>query len=210
MTRGIMAVLALAFTTLAATIIGVQPTAANDGPKPLKVLFLGDRGQTQGITAGSPVIDASGVLGQVTRVYPLSAEITLLTDKDAAIPVLNLRTQARAVAYGDPGSAAAGSGLELRFMAGNADVEAGDRLETSGVDGVYPPGLAGASVASVDKRGSSNFAKVALKPAARTEGLRHVLVVEPLTAQLPPRPVEPAASAPASSGTSRRKPGGGR
>src|SRR5580765_2448866 len=94
-----------------------------------------DRGATHGIVAASPVIDASGVLGQVTRVYPLSSEVTLLTDKDAAIPVLNVRTGARAAAYGDPASVAAGAGMELRFLASNADIEPGDVLQTSGIDG---------------------------------------------------------------------------
>lgn len=160
-----------------------------------------DRGSRQGIVAASPVIDASGVLGQVTRVHPLGAEVSLLTDKDAVIPVLNLRTEARAVAYGDPAGAAEGIGMELRFLSANADVEVGDRLQTSGVDGIYPPGLDVATVASVDRRGGSAFAKVSLKPAARLDGLRHVLVVEPLTLQLPPLP-EPE-PAPASRG--RRK-----
>ena len=95
-----------------------------------------DRGLAQGIAAGSPVISEAGVIGQVTRVYPLSSEVTLLTDKDAAVPVLNARTQARSAAYGST----TGDALELRFMAGNADVQVGDLLQTSGVDGVYPPG----------------------------------------------------------------------
>jgi rod shape-determining protein MreC len=152
-----------------------------------------DRGSQQGIVAASPVIDASGVLGQVTRVYPLSAEVTLLIDKDAAIPVRNQRTETRAVAYGDPAAAAEGGGMELRFLSANADIEVGDRLQTSGVDGVYPPGLDVATVANVDRRGGTAFAKVSLKPVARLDGLRHVLVVEPLTLQLPPPPEpEPA------------------
>ena len=58
-----------------------------------------DRGATHGIVAASPVVDSTGVLGQVTRVYPLSAEVTLLTDKDAAIPVLNARSLARSAAF---------------------------------------------------------------------------------------------------------------
>jgi len=161
-----------------------------------------DRGSQQGIVAASPVIDASGVLGQVTRVYPLSAEVSLLTDKDAAIPIRNQRTEARAVAYGDPAGAAEGVGLELRFLSANADIEPGDRLQTSGVDGVYPTGLDVATVASVDRRGGSAFAKVSLKPAARLEGLKHVLVVEPLTMQLPPKPAEPEPT-PASRGRRR-------
>ena len=164
-----------------------------------------DRGATHGVVAASPVVDASGVLGQVTRVYPLSSEVTLLTDKDAAIPVLNLRTGARAAAYGDPGSVAAGAGMELRFLASNADVEPGDVLETSGVDGVYPPGLAVAKVLTVDRRAGSTFAKVTLAPAAKPDGVRHVLVLEPLKLQLPAQPAAPdaAASAPAKRGTGR-------
>ena len=98
---------------------------------------------------GSPVIDESGVLGQVTRVHPLISEVTLVIDRDQAIPVLNARTGARSVAYGDP-SAHSGS-LELRFMAGNADVQVGDLLTTSGVDGVYPPGLPVARVEKIER-----------------------------------------------------------
>jgi rod shape-determining protein MreC len=148
-----------------------------------------DRGAAQGVLAGAPVIDAAGVLGQVTRVFPLSAEVTLLTDKDAAIPVLNARTQQRSVAFGGAG----GDGLELRFVAGHADVEAGDPLTTSGVDGVYPPGLAVARVASVERRADGGFARIRLVPAAPADGVRHVLVLEPLSAQRPP----PAPEAPA-------------
>ena len=159
-----------------------------------------DRG---GVAPASPVIDAAGVLGQVTRVYPLASEVTLLTDKDAAIPVLNVRTQARAAAYGDPSTVAAGAGMELRFLASNADIEPGDVLNTSGVDGVYPPGLSVAKVVAVDRRAGTTFAKVTLAPAARPDSVRHVLVLQPLGLQLPPRPTEPAASEAAS----RRRPG---
>jgi rod shape-determining protein MreC len=151
-----------------------------------------DRGQTQGVARGAPVIDASGVLGQVTRLYPLSAEVTLLTDRDAAIPVLNTRTQQRSAAFGGAGGGA-NPGLELRFMAGNADVQVGDLLTTSGIDGVYPPGLPVAKVTLVERRAEAGFARVLLAPAAPPDGVRHVLVLEPLSAQLPPRP-EPAAT----------------
>lgn len=156
-----------------------------------------DRGATHGIAPASPVIDAAGVLGQVTRVYPLASEVTLLTDKDAAIPVINTRTQARGLAYGDPTSLAAGAGMEQRFLANNADVQAGDPLQTSGVDGIYPAGLPVAHVLSVDRRAGTTFAKVLLTPAATPDSVRHVLVLQPLNLQLPPRPADPAASAPA-------------
>jgi len=142
-----------------------------------------DRGTTQGVALASPVINEAGVLGQVTRVYPLSSEVTLLTDKDAAIPVLNLRNQLRSAAFGT-----AGAGMELRFMAGNADVQVGDQLQTSGVDGIYPPGLPVAKVTSVDRKVDTGFARVGLVPTALPDGVRHVLVLEPLRLQLPSRP----------------------
>jgi rod shape-determining protein MreC len=145
-----------------------------------------DRGATNGIAAASPVINEAGVLGQVTRVYPLSSEVTLLTDKDAAIPVLNARTQARSAAFGS--AAVVGGGMEMRFMAGNADVQVGDTLTTSGVDGVYPPGLPVAKVASVDRKNDSGFARIVLTPTAHPDGVRHVMVLEPVGVQMPARP----------------------
>jgi len=149
-----------------------------------------DRGSAAGVLPGSPVINDAGVLGQVTRVYPLSSEVTLLADKEAAIPVLNPRTQARSAAFG----AGDGNAMELRFMAGNADVQEGDLLLTSGVDGVYPPGLAVATVTKVDRKVDSGFARITLLANARPDGVRHVLVLDPLAAQMPPRPEpEPAA-----------------
>jgi rod shape-determining protein MreC len=166
-----------------------------EAPDPYTRRIVIDRGSRDGIVAGAPVVDSVGVLGQVTRVHPLAAEVTLLTDKDAAIPVLNTRTRTRAAAYGDPAGVAAGAGMELRFLASNADVEAGDVMHTSGADGVYPPGLGVARVVSVDRQAGSTFAKVALVPIARPDTARHVLVLEPLALQLPPRPVDPAASA---------------
>ena len=154
-----------------------------------------DRGQTQGVVLGAPVINEAGVLGQVTRLYPLTSEVTLLTDKDAAIPVLNARTRHRSVAFGGTQIAGAGA-MELRFMSGNADVQAGDILVTSGIDGVYPPGLPVARVVTVERRVDSGFAKILLQLATAPDAVRHVLVLEPVGLQLPPPPApEPAASA---------------
>jgi rod shape-determining protein MreC len=148
-----------------------------------------DRGTTNGIALASPVINEAGVLGQVTRVYPLSSEVTLLIDKDAAIPVLNTRTQARSAAFGS--AAVVGGGMEMRFMAGNADVQPGDTVTTSGVDGVYPPGLPVAKVVSVDRKLDSGFARIMLAPTAHPDGVRHVMVIEPVGAQMPARPEPP-------------------
>jgi len=150
-----------------------------------------DRGQTAGVELGSPVLDEAGVLGQVTRVHPFLSEVTLLIDRDQAIPVLNVRTGARSVAYGDP-IAGHGGGMELRFMPGNADVEEGDLLTTSGVDGLYPAGLPVARVVRVERRADSAFARIYCTPLSQVYGARHVMVLKPLVADLPERPA-PAA-----------------
>ena len=156
-----------------------------------------DRGARQGVALGAPVVDEHGVLGQVTRLYPLSAEVTLLSDKDAAIPVLNGRTQQRGAAFGGVNNA-----LELRFMAANADVQPGDPILTSGLDGVYPPGLAVATVERIDRQAEGGFARVSLKTAAKMDDVHHVLVLEPISRQLPPRP-DPKQDALAASGGPR-------
>lgn len=143
-----------------------------------------DKGLAHSIDAGSPVIDESGVLGQVTRVHPLISEVTLVTDREQATPVLNTRTGARGIAYGD----AQTGGLELRYMAANADVQPGDLLTTSGVDGVYPAGLPVAKVEKVERRPDSAFARIVCKPQGLAQGARHVMVVKPVTGQMPARP----------------------
>ena len=160
-----------------------------------------DKGLMNGVSAGSPVLDESGVLGQVTRVYPLVSEVTLVTDRDQAIPVLNARTGARAVAFGDPGAHA--GALELRFMAANADVQAGDLLTTSGVDGVYPPGLPVARVEKVERRVESAFARIYCTPVALAAGAAHVMVLQPVLSQIPALPEPEAAPEPGKKGKSK-------
>lgn len=157
-----------------------------DAADPYARRVIVDKGLAHGVVAGSPVLDESGVLGQVTRVHPLVSEVTLLTDRDQAIPVLNTRTGVRSVAYGQPGTST--HELELRFMAGNADVAEGDLLSTSGIDGVYPPGLPVARVSQVERQAESAFARVLCTPSAQIGSATHVLLLAPVAAQLPPPP----------------------
>jgi rod shape-determining protein MreC len=158
-----------------------------DAADPYTRKVIIDKGLAQGVQVASPVIDESGVLGQVTRVHPLISEVTLVTDAEQAIPVVNTRTGVRGIAYGDVSRYGSG-GLELRYMAANADVQPGDLLTTSGVDGVYPPGIPVAKVAKVERRPDSAFARIVCNPQALVAGARHVMVLKPLLAQLPARP----------------------
>jgi rod shape-determining protein MreC len=176
--------------------LSVRSVAAEvmyEAADPFSRKFYVDRGLAQGVMAGAPVITEGGVIGQITRVYPLTSEVTLLTDRDAAIPLLNTRTQLRAAAFG---GAAQGSALELRFVTANTDIKVGDVLHTSGVDGIYPPGLPVARVALVERQADGGFTRVELAPLASVDRVRHVLVLEPLKAQLPPPPAAEAAPAP--------------
>lgn len=143
-----------------------------------------DAGQTSGVQPGSPVVDALGVLGQITRVHPFYSEATLLIDKDQAIPVLNVRTGQRGVAYGDP-VLSHGGGMELRFIQANADVQEGDLLTTSGMDRVYPAGLPVARVVRVERRADLAFARVYCMPLARVQSARHVLLLSPAGGETP-------------------------
>lgn len=157
-----------------------------DAADPYTRKVIIDKGALAAVQAGAPVLDESGILGQVTRVYPLVSEITLLTDRNQAIPVLNVRTGVRGLAFGESG--ARSGALELRFMDANVDMVAGDLLTTSGVDGVYPPGLPVARVLKIERRADSAFARIVCDPVARVAGSLHVLVLQPLTEQIHARP----------------------
>ncbi|HZA95377.1 MAG TPA: rod shape-determining protein MreC, partial [Burkholderiaceae bacterium] len=154
-------------------------------------------GSNEGVRPGSPVIDDAGVVGQITRVFNDTSEVTLLTDKDQSIPVQILRNGLRGVAFGgaEPGT------LDLRFMAANADVANGDVVTTSGIDGVYPSGLMVATVSRVERAAKDQFARIVMSPVAGIESNKHLLIllVEPA------RQAAPAAVAPAPARKGARK-----
>ena len=151
-----------------------------------------DKGSQNGILPGQPVIDDVGVIGQVTRVYLLMSEVTLLSDKDQAIPLQVLRNGLRAVAYGG----AEGGMLDLRFMAANADIKNGDTLVTSGIDGTYPPGLPVATVARIERDATYAFARISLAPTAGTDRYRQVLVLSNESKPPPPQEEQPVRKPP--------------
>jgi rod shape-determining protein MreC len=165
-----------------------------DAADPFTRKVVINKGLMHQLALGSPVLDERGVIGQVTRVYPAMSEVTLITDRDHAIPVLNARTGARGVAFGDTSTHA--DALELRYMAANADVAVGDLLTTSGVDGVYPPGLPVARVEKVERQVDAVFARIYCVPLAMVSGTTHVLVLDPMSDQIPARPVPDAPAVP--------------
>ncbi|KQV35481.1 rod shape-determining protein MreC [Massilia sp. Root335] len=164
-----------------------------------------DRGTRNGVKLGLPVIDNAGVVGQVTRVFPFTSEVTLLTDKEQAIPVQVLRNGLRSVAYGRGQSGL----LDLRFVAPNADIQVGDVLVTSGLDGVYPAGLAVAKVIQVENVVQGAFGRVVCQPLAGIDRYRQLLIVmsdQPLPPRPPAEPVKAATSAASKKNLPRMEP----
>ncbi len=155
-----------------------------DVPDPYNQRIVIDRGQLKNVALGSPVIDAGGVVGQVTRVYPFTSEVTLLTDRDQSIPVLNSRTGARNITSGDV--LAGLPMIELKFVPASADVKEGDLLTTSGIDGVYPAGLQVARISHIERRVDISFARIHASPLAELQG-RHVLILQPTNASTSPK-----------------------
>jgi rod shape-determining protein MreC len=132
-----------------------------------------NRGENHKITAGEAVVDATGVIGQVTRVYPLSSEVTLITDKSLAIPIQIERNGLRAIAFGHGRD----NTLDLPYLPTNVDIRRGDKLVTSGIDGVYPAGLAVATVSQIEITPDSPFARIICVPTGGVENHRQVLLV---------------------------------
>ena len=176
---------------------------------PAEVLYTGrdpyshkvfiDRGAAQDVRPGSPVADDAGLVGQVTRVHPLVSEVTLITDRDQVTPVQVVRNGLRAVAFGGGISGF----LELRFTVTNAEIQVGDRLVTSGIDGTYPAGLPVAVVVRIERDADNSFARVFCQPAAGVDRGRYVLVLTD-EAVRPPKPIEAQAAKERRSDKSRR------
>ena len=143
-----------------------------------------DKGLNHQIAAGQPVIDAQGLVGQVTRVFQFSSEMTLVTDRDFTVPVQIQCTGLRTVAFGD----VARGGMELRYLAGTVDIREGDRLVTSGLDKLYPAGLPVGRVASVERGASNEMIKVRVEPTAAVQNDRMLVVLQVDTSNVPPAP----------------------
>ena len=132
-----------------------------------------DKGLQDGVRAGLAVIDDTGVVGQVTRVFPWASEVTLVTDKEQAVPIQAVRSGLRGVTFGIGYDGT----LELRFMPVNADLQNGDLLVTSGIDGTYPPGLPVAVVSNIERNAAYAFARITCTPAAGVSSFGQVLIV---------------------------------
>ena len=178
--------------------IPIQPKAVlgeilHMGRDPFTHVVVVNRGSQHNILAGQAVVDSKGVIGQVTRVYPFTSEVTLITDKELSIPIQIERNQLRAIAFGE------GNGtLDIPYLPTNVDIKVGDKLVTSGIDGVYPNGLAVATVTRIQQNSESPFAKIVSTPVAGVSNhLQLLLLALPETKEVDgPTPAPSPSSTP--------------
>jgi len=143
------------------------------GRDPFTHVVVINRGSHHSIKAGQAVVDSKGVIGQVTRVYPFTSEVTLITDKELSIPIQIERNQLRAIAFGGGNNT-----LDIPYLPTNVDIKVGDKLVTSGIDGVYPAGLAVATVTKIQQNPESPFAKIISTPIAGVSNHLQLLLLE--------------------------------
>ncbi|WP_286296836.1 rod shape-determining protein MreC [Polynucleobacter sp. TUM22923] len=142
-------------------------------PNPISQRIVVNRGSSGGLNLGNPIANDEGILGQVVRLYENSAEVSLLEDRDFAVPVQIARNGLRAAVFG----AGRGNPLELRYLPIASDLEVGDVLITSGIDGIYPPGFAVAVISRIERNADKNSANVFCVPAAPVNRYRQALAL---------------------------------
>jgi rod shape-determining protein MreC len=149
-----------------------------------------NRGSQHGIAPGHPVVNSQGVVGQVMRVSPITAEVSLITDPALTVPVNLPKSGVRSLLVGSGD----GQQVKLRYLNSNVEVEIGDMVVTSGLDGLYPAGLPVAKISQIDRKGDALFTKVSCTPTATVGSLAHVLVILVDPSLIPPAPRDLAPS----------------
>ena len=163
---------------------------------PTRQRLVLDAGSRDRVRVGQSVIDAGGLLGQITGVTPMHASVLLVTDPSHAVPVAVARNGVRLVVYGEGRS----DSLLLRSVPLSSDVREGDVLVTSGLGGRFPPGFPVGTIASLRPDDSRAFLVGDVRPAAQLDRGREVLVLlsipppPPDVASFDTQPMPPAAA----------------
>ena len=143
---------------------------------PFNQKIIIDGGQNKDFQPGQPVIDALGLVGQISSVYPETSEVTLIIDKKISVPIQIQRNGLRAITNGNGQNET----ISLSYLPNSVDVVKGDILKTSGIDTIYPEGIAVAEVLEINHDPKLPFAKIICKPLSAIRNHSHVLVVTPI------------------------------
>lgn len=166
---------------------------------PFEQMVSINKGSRFGVFRGQAVVDAHGIVGQVLRVTPYSADVVMITDPDHALPVQVNRTGLRTIATGTGST----DRLDLPYLPVNADVKEGDLLVSSGLGGVFPSGYPVAKISRINPEGGNSAGKISAIPLATLDRNHELLLVWSNTVPVSravdsameslPKPVEPHA-----------------
>jgi rod shape-determining protein MreC len=143
---------------------------------PFNQKIIIDGGQNKDFQPGQPVIDALGLVGQISSVFPETSEVTLIIDKKMSVPIQIQRNGLRAITNGNGQNET----ISLSYLPNSVDVMKGDILKTSGIDTIYPEGIAVAEILEIKHDPKLPFAKIICKPISAIRNHSHVLVVTPI------------------------------
>jgi rod shape-determining protein MreC len=132
-----------------------------------------NKGTRDGVYAGQPVLDATGVMGQIVQVGPITSRVLLINDPHSGVAVQDARNGTRAIAVGDTYSGK----LRLMYVPNTADIKVDDIFLTSGLGDHYPEGYPVGRVRSVNKDPARQFAEVYIQPSAHLDSSRQVLLI---------------------------------
>ncbi len=156
-------------------------------PDPYRHYLKLNKGSTNDVFVGQALVDAHGIMGQITEVYPLTSVALLITDPNHGIPVEIARNGLRTIAHGE-GS----GGLSLPYLPSNADVRSGDQLVSSGLGGRFPAGYPVGTVTTISHQAGEHFLNISATPAAHMDRGREVLLVWHATDNTPKPATAPA------------------
>lgn len=150
---------------------GQAAEVISNGKEPIGSRMIIDKGSQHNVQAGDAVVDDAGLIGQISQVHALSAEVTPLTDNNLTIPIMVARTGVRSLVYGGSGE------LSLRYFPTDADLQPNDVLITSGLDSIYPAGIPVARIVQTSRNAGTPFYRVKLEPLAALRRTKFVLVL---------------------------------
>lgn len=154
-------------------------------PEPSQKRYIIDRGSRQQVKTGQVLIDAKGLVGQVAEVYPASSVVIAVTDADHAVPVMVARSGFRSIVFGQGND----NRLSMANLTSSDDVKKGDVLLTSGIGGVFPPGIPVGIVTAFQQDPAMTFLSAQVTPLARPSYGRYLLLLD---AYVPPAKPDPA------------------
>ena len=140
-----------------------------------------NKGERDGVQKGMAVVSPAGVVGRVVSTSPNAARVLLLEDPSSGVDVLVQRSRARGIVEGS-----LNGGCQLKYVKHREDLRVGDLVATSGLDGIFPRGVAVGTISRLSREEGGLFQTAEVEPAVDFNKLEEVMVVEAPENEVPP------------------------